>query len=153
MKFQSNFNKISALFLIKLFLKKRVPINIFFSLVSQLEFEYMIEATDPNNSSNIMGGIFSTSTKYSLMTCPPQGSTPKLVQKFGKWNESAENIGKLIVYFGNKDNTIFITASSDVCCELFYFLSLKFVILIPAWVANNFVTFNRSDILKRPAKL
>ena len=81
----------------------------------------MIEAVDPKNSSNIVGGIFSASNKYSLLTCPPHGSKSRLVKKFGDWNESLENIGRFPVYFGNKNSKIFITASSDVSCNFFIF--------------------------------
>ena len=43
----------------------------------------MIEA----NGDNKNGIIFSYSTEPSLLACPPKVFKPKLLKKFGDWNE------------------------------------------------------------------
>ena len=50
----------------------------------------MIEA----NGDNKNGGIFSYSTEPSLLTCPPKVFKPKLLKKFGDWNEETESLAK-----------------------------------------------------------
>jgi len=79
-----------------------------------MKFEYMIEADGEDNH----GGIFSLTTGFSLLTCPPHGTKPKLVKKFGEWNESVENIANYPIHYAAKNNKIFITASSDVRCNI-----------------------------------
>ena len=86
-----------------------------------MKFEYMIEADGADSH----GGIFSLSTDFSLLTCPPNGIKPKLVKKFGEWNESIENIANYPIHHAAKNNKIFITASSDVSSTI---ISLKFFI-------------------------
>ena len=50
----------------------------------------MIETNGDNKS----GGIFSYSTEPSLLTCPPKVFKPKLLKKFGDWNEETESLAK-----------------------------------------------------------
>ena len=69
----------------------------------------MIEA----NGENKNGGIFSLPNEVNLLTCPPPGIKPKLLKKFGNWDEKIENIAKYPVYITSK-NGVFITASSAV---------------------------------------
>ena len=54
-----------------------------FLISLQILFDYMIEA----NGDNKNGIIFSYSTEPSLLACPPKVFKPKLLKKFGDWNE------------------------------------------------------------------
>ncbi|XP_057304821.1 uncharacterized protein LOC130641845 isoform X1 [Hydractinia symbiolongicarpus] len=71
-------------------------------------FEYMIEA----NGANSNGGIFSSSVDYSLLTCPPSSVKPKLIRKFGTWDELKENFAKYPLFLTSK-NGVFLTASTS----------------------------------------
>jgi len=62
--------------------------------LAETGFDYMIEA----NGENQHGGIFSYSAKPSLMTCPQKGYLPKLIKKFGTWDEATENIANYPVF-------------------------------------------------------
>ena len=69
----------------------------------------MIEA----NGNNENGGIFSYSTEPSLLTYPPKGFKPKLLKKFGDWNEETESLAKYIPHMTLNDG-VFVKAGSAV---------------------------------------
>ena len=69
----------------------------------------MIEA----NGNNENGGIFSYSTEPSLLTYPPKGFKPKLLKKFGDWNEETESLAKYVPYM-TSSNGVFVKAGSAV---------------------------------------
>ena len=69
----------------------------------------MIEA----NGDNENGGIFSYSAEPSLLTCPSKGFKPKLLKKFGDWNEETESLAKFAPYI-TSSNGVFVKAGSAV---------------------------------------
>ena len=73
----------------------------------------MIEA----NGDNKNGGIFSYSTEPSLLTWPPKGFKPKLLKKFGNWNEETESLAKYAPYI-TSSNGVFVKAGSAVSMKM-----------------------------------
>ena len=69
----------------------------------------MIEAEGGNQN----GGIFSFSSDVSLLSSPPDGKKPTLLEKFGDWDVETENLMKYPIHVTSK-NGIFLTASSSV---------------------------------------
>ena len=69
----------------------------------------MIEA----NGDNKNGIIFSYSTEPSLLACPPKVFKPKLLKKFGDWNEETESLAKYAPYI-TSSNGVFVKAGSAV---------------------------------------
>ena len=66
------------------------------------------------------GGIFSLPVDFSLLVCPPRDKKPKLIKKFGDWNETKENIANYPMYLTSKSNGVFLMASSDVSSNIDY---------------------------------
>lgn len=76
----------------------------------------MIEADGDDRN----GGIFSLAVDFSLLVCPPRDRKPKLLKKFGNWNESTENLARYAIHTASKNGEIFFTASSDVSLSIIY---------------------------------
>ena len=53
----------------------------------------MIEA----GGANLNGGIFSSPLSESWLSALPSSAKPKLIKKFGDWDESVESIAKYFV--------------------------------------------------------
>lgn len=79
----------------------------------------MIEADGPDKN----GGIFLLPADFSLLVCPPREKKPKIVQKFGDWDEKKENIANFPIHSAAKNNEIFLTASTEVspCNSILHF--------------------------------
>lgn len=62
----------------------------------------MLEASNENQN----GGIFSLPVDFSLLSSPPDGKKPNLVQKFGTWSTDEENFLKSPVHFSSNKGMI-----------------------------------------------
>ena len=59
------------------------------------------------------GGVFMASKSANLLNATPENVRPKLLQKFGTWNDGKDNLAKRVPYVTNKCG-IYLTTSSSV---------------------------------------